>query len=67
MNVERITCDQYVNLGFFHTIYYFAKFIHLIEWSFQREGSPYLAYHERNVFVTSDGRVKICVKQKHIF
>ena len=50
------------------------KLIDLIEWKFQREGSPYLACNERQAFFTSGdpkrnlqndinfGRVKTCVK-----
>ena len=32
------------------------KFINLIEWTFKREGSPYIASNERHAFVTSGDR-----------
>ena len=30
------------------------KLINLIEWTFKREGSPYIAYNERQAFFTSE-------------
>ena len=30
------------------------KLINLIEWTFQREGSPYIASNERQAFFTSE-------------
>ena len=30
------------------------KFINLIEWTFKREGSPYIACNERQAFFTSE-------------
>ena len=58
--VERISCDQFVNLRFFHTLYHFAhnlikeKLINLIEWTFKRECSPDIACNERQAFFTSE-------------
>ena len=46
------------------------KLINLIEWTFKREGSPYIACNKRQAFFTSGDtkkdfnfdRVKMCVK-----
>ena len=45
------------------------KLINLIEWTFKREGKPYIACNERQAFFTSGdtkdinfGLVKTCVK-----
>ena len=57
--LKSIPCDQFLNLWIFLTLYHFAhilikeKLTNLIEWTFKREGSPYLACNERQAFFTS--------------
>ena len=71
----------FVFLLFFFTLYITLphnlikeKLLNLIERSFKRECSPYIACNERQVFFTSGntkrynfGRVKKCVKPEYIF
>ena len=45
------------------------KLINLIEWTFKREGSPYIACNERQAFFTSEegrfaGKIKLMQRQK---
>ena len=42
------------------------KLLNLIEWTFKREGSPYIACNERQAFFTSEDtkRYKLCVTHK---
>ena len=51
------------------TLPHSIKLKDLIEWTFEREGSPYLACNERNAFFTSEHQIRhklcrviICVK-----
>ena len=56
----RFSCTQFVYIRFFYIIYYLAhnlikdKLVDLIERTFQREGSLYIACNDRNAFFTSD-------------
>ena len=43
-------CSLYTTLP--HNLFE-EKYINLIEWTFKREGSPYIAYNERQAFFTS--------------